>query len=91
MFKLKVIFVLENEVTVEQLKDINDNILKELCPKVGLRIILKKNIDEYLTSIVSFYLPFEHSVYHDNIIFIIFSLGQPASLLFLLFNFFVTN
>lgn len=34
--------VLENEVTVEQLKDIDDNILKELCPKIGLRIILKK-------------------------------------------------
>lgn len=45
--------VLENEVTVEQLKDIDDNILKELCPKIGLRIILKKKIDDYLTSIVS--------------------------------------
>lgn len=50
------IFVLENDVTVDQLKEINDNILKELCPKIGLRIELKKKIDEYLvaTSIVSF-------------------------------------
>lgn len=43
----------ENEIKTNQLKDLNENILQELCPLIGHRILLKSKLDEYFNRNVS--------------------------------------
>ncbi|KAI8423973.1 hypothetical protein MSG28_002639 [Choristoneura fumiferana] len=44
---------LDNDISIENFKDLTDTYLKELCPHIGQRIILRNNIQDLLESVAT--------------------------------------
>ncbi|KAI8424940.1 hypothetical protein MSG28_006852 [Choristoneura fumiferana] len=57
---------LDNDISIENFKDLTDTYLKELCPHIGQRIILRNNIQDLLESVATTEALSENTVYTNH-------------------------